>query len=145
MCLVSSVVRVLLCARFVFSWVVLSTLQGKSGAVVKAKSPSSDSGALVEHVSSQVMQCIVLFYLGDLEAAMAFVPELSILCTCLPPWCAYLAAHGLYWCGRILALSESREDALRCMRQAKAFKKYPFNISTKVSKVLDSLERGGTA
>jgi len=95
---------------------------------------------LVEHVSAQVLQCVVLFYLGDLEQAMAFVPELSRLCMCLPPWCTYLSAHGLYWCGRLLSLTAQMTDALRCLRQAKALKKYPFNISTKVCKVLEELE-----
>merc|ERR1711920_296128 len=77
-----------------------------------------DTGALVEHTSAQVFECVVLFYLGDPEGAMEFVPELSRLCVQLPTWCAYIAAHGLYWCGRIFALVDARVDAIRCLRQA---------------------------
>lgn len=104
---------------------------------IAANSP--EMAILVEHVSAQVMQCIILFYLGDLEQAMTFVPQLSWLCTVLPPWCVYLQVHGLYWCGRVYALSNDNVEAARCLRLAKVQKKYPFNISTKVSKVLDTL------
>jgi len=103
---------------------------------------SEEMALLVEYVGAQVMQCVVLFYLGEVEQAMSFVPELSHLCACLPPWCTYLRVHGLYWCGRMLALSENSTEALRCLRQAsKVSRKYPFNIGHKISKVLESLER----
>jgi len=105
---------------------------------LRANSP--EMGILVEYVSAQVIQVIILFYLGDLEQAMTFVPQLSRLLNWLPAWCGYLTVHGLYWCGRILALSDQLGDARRCLQQAKAHKKYPFNISTKVAKVLEGLE-----
>jgi hypothetical protein len=117
-----------------------SSTPGSADSLSKIGATSPEMGILVEHVSSQVMQCIILFYLGDLDQAMTFVPQLSLLCTCLPPWCNYLQVHGLYWCGRVFALSNVNGDALRCLRQAKAQKKYPFNISMKISKVLESLE-----
>jgi len=84
--------------------------------------------------------CVVLFYLGDVEQAMTFVPDLAILCASLPSWCTYLMVHGLYWCGRMLNLSMRRADAVRCLQQAKVHKKYPFNINSKICKVLEGLE-----
>lgn len=98
-----------------------------------------DEGALVEYVSAQVLQCIILFYLGDVDQAMSVVPQIRKHCGTLPPWCAYLGAHGLYWCGRILALAAYPGDAVLCLRQAKAYKKYPFFIGVKISKVLQEL------
>ena len=56
---------------------------------------------------------VICFYLGDAEAAMLHVPELSTLCPRLPPWATYIAAHGLYWSGRIMALQDRDEDAPR--------------------------------
>jgi len=112
----------------------------KPHAVPKVCPNSPEMGVLIEYVSAQTIHCIILFYLGDVDKAMTFVPQLWRLCLCLPAWASYLAAHGLYWCGRILALSNNVTDALVCLRQAKAHKKYPFNISAKVSQVLAALE-----
>jgi len=114
--------------------------QGSSVRQIEIAANSPEMGILVEHVSAQVMQCIILFYLGDLEQAMTIVPQLSCLCTLLPPWCVYLQVHSLYWCGRIFALSDNTPEALRCLRQAKVHKNYPFNIEKKVTKVLDTLK-----
>lgn len=95
----------------------------------------------VEHVSALVIRCVVLFYLGDAEQAMAFVPELARLCPLVPSWCTYLSAHGLYWCGRIFSICGRRDEALSCLRQALVYKKYPFNIGVKISKVLEELDQ----
>merc|ERR1712113_950365 len=95
--------------------------------IPRLQQDSKEMGTLIEYVSAQVMLSIVLFYIGDVEQAMTFVPELSHLCSCLPSWCTYLEVHGLYWCGRIFALSADRNEALRCLRRARARKKYPFN------------------
>mmetsp|Transcript_141558 Transcript_141558/g.359575 ORF Transcript_141558/g.359575 Transcript_141558/m.359575 type:complete len:887 (-) Transcript_141558:50-2710(-) len=102
-----------------------------------------DTNVLVELVSARVVECVILFYLADVDQAMTFVPRLWQLCVQLPSWSAYLAAHGLYWCGRILALAAQPENAIRCLRQAKAVKKYPFGIHEKILKVLMELESGG--
>lgn len=104
------------------------------------RAAASSDADRVEFTGAQVIRCIVLFYLGDLEQAMLFVPELSRLCERLPRWCAYISAHGLYWCGRMLSLSAHKDAAVHCLRQAKALKKYPFNISSKICKVLEELE-----
>merc|ERR1719350_1703327 len=88
---------------------------------------SPEMGMFVEHTSALVMQCVVLFYLGDVDQAMTIVPHLSCFCGYLPAWCTYLAVHGLYWCGRLFTLNGDHAEALRCMRQAKSYKKYPFN------------------
>jgi len=101
---------------------------------------AAETAAFVEHTSCQVMQSIVLFYLGDVNKAMTFVPQLAVSCAALPAWSSYLTVHGLYWCGRIFALSGNEAEAVRCLTQARAYKKYPFNISSKVSKVLETLQ-----
>jgi len=96
-----------------------------------------DEGAsLVEVASALTIQVVISFYLGDAEAALVFVPELSQLCPRLPSWATYLSAHGLYWCGRVLALNDRDEDARSCLHLARSYKKYPFNINVKISKVL---------
>jgi len=100
-----------------------------------------EAGAVVEYASAQTLRCIILFYLGEAEQALEFVPALAQLCSSLPQWCAYISAHGLYWCGRILALGARRSEAVRCLSQAKALKKYPFHIGIKISKVLEALEQ----
>eukprot|EP00931_Biecheleriopsis_adriatica_P053544 TRINITY_DN31360_c0_g1_i1.p1 TRINITY_DN31360_c0_g1~~TRINITY_DN31360_c0_g1_i1.p1 ORF type:complete len:793 (+),score=162.47 TRINITY_DN31360_c0_g1_i1:318-2381(+) len=92
--------------------------------------------ALVEQGSALTIQVVICFYLGDADAAMVLVPDLSQVCPRLPAWASYISAHGLYWCGRVLALNERNLDAQRCLQQAKAYKKYPFNINVKISKVL---------
>jgi len=120
---------------------VRAPVNGNSMHAPQVSPNTPEMAVLVEHVSAQVMQCIILFYLGDLDQAMVFVPQLSSLCSCLPAWCLYLHVHGLYWCGRVFALSGQNPEAIRCLRQARQYKKYPFNISTKISKVLDSLEK----
>mmetsp|Transcript_156147 Transcript_156147/g.500874 ORF Transcript_156147/g.500874 Transcript_156147/m.500874 type:complete len:907 (+) Transcript_156147:89-2809(+) len=99
----------------------------------------------VEFVSARTIECVLLFYLADLDQAMTFVPQLAHNCTLLPPWCAYLAAHGLYWSGRVMALSGQETEAARSLRHAKALKNYPFNISKKISSVLAEFEAGGQA
>jgi len=108
-----------------------------------ACSQRSNASALVELVSARVVECVILFYLADIDQAMTLVPYLSQQCMQLPSWSTYLAAHGLYWCGRILALAAQSDDAIRCLRHARAFKKYPFGIHEKISKVLMELESGG--
>lgn len=124
-----------------------ATLREMRASLERRPGPAGDAAAggpeLVEHAAAQVLRCVVLFYLGDAEGAMAFVPELSRLCGRLPRWCAYLAAHGLYWCGRMLSLSERREEALCCLRQARAHRRYPFDIGAKVCRVLEELEASG--
>ncbi|CAE6972280.1 unnamed protein product [Symbiodinium natans] len=100
------------------------------------ESAGTDESSMVEMVSALTLQVVICFYLGDAEAAMVFIPDLSQLCPRLPAWAMYLSAHGLYWCGRILALTGRDTDARTCFQQAKMYKKYPFNISVKISKVL---------
>lgn len=100
-----------------------------------------DTEVLVECASSAMVLSVISFYQGDLDQAMAVVPELSLLCAALPAWATYLAAHSLYWCGRIFDLSGHRDEALRCLKQGKALKKYPFNIESKISTALAQVER----
>eukprot|EP00927_Polykrikos_kofoidii_P036810 TRINITY_DN31051_c0_g3_i2.p1 TRINITY_DN31051_c0_g3~~TRINITY_DN31051_c0_g3_i2.p1 ORF type:complete len:678 (-),score=108.57 TRINITY_DN31051_c0_g3_i2:209-2122(-) len=96
---------------------------------------------LVEHVSALMLECVILFYLGDADEAMTAASQVAQLDVEVPCGCSYLMAHGLYWAGRIHAVRGLTADARRCLRQAKSYKKYPFNISQKVSKVLDGLDR----
>mmetsp|Transcript_28779 Transcript_28779/g.67705 ORF Transcript_28779/g.67705 Transcript_28779/m.67705 type:complete len:737 (-) Transcript_28779:58-2268(-) len=100
------------------------------------ESENDNDSCIVEMASALTIQVVICFYLGDAEAAMVFIPDLSQLCPRLPGWATYLSAHGLYWCGRILALTGRDVDAQACFQQAKSYKKYPFNISVKISKVL---------
>eukprot|EP00438_Fugacium_kawagutii_P016825 Skav203784 [mRNA] locus=scaffold206:391587:395610:+ [translate_table: standard] len=46
-----------------------------------------------------------------IQVALVFVPELSQLCGRLPAWATYISAHGLYWCGRVLALNQRDAEA----------------------------------
>lgn len=96
----------------------------------------SMENSMVELASALTIQVVVCFYLGDAEAALIFVPELSQLCPRLPSWAMYLSAHGLYWCGRVFALNDRDEDARSCLQLARSYKKYPFNINVKICKVL---------
>eukprot|EP00439_Symbiodinium_sp_Y106_P031475 s1502_g3.t1 len=86
------------------------------------ESENDNDSCIVEMASALTIQVVICFYLGDAEAAMVFIPDLSQLCPRLPGWATYLSAHGLYW--------------QACFQQAKSYKKYPFNISVKISKVL---------
>ncbi|CAK9084221.1 Tetratricopeptide repeat protein 39B (TPR repeat protein 39B) [Durusdinium trenchii] len=90
----------------------------------------------VELASALTIQVVICFYLGDAAAAMVFVPELSELCPRLPSWATYISVHGLYWCGRVLALNQRDREAHSCLHLARSYKKYPFNIAVKISKVL---------
>mmetsp|Transcript_12006 Transcript_12006/g.34582 ORF Transcript_12006/g.34582 Transcript_12006/m.34582 type:complete len:370 (+) Transcript_12006:1-1110(+) len=101
----------------------------------------SEAEVLVESVSAQVIDAVLCFYLADVESAMEFVPSLSRSCLLLPGWASYLSAHGLYWCGRVYALASQTKSAVDCLRQAKSYKKYPFHIGEKISKVLVDLEK----
>lgn len=92
--------------------------------------------SMVELASALTIQVVVCFYLGDAEAALIFVAELSQLCPRLPSWAMYLSAHGLYWCGRVFALNDRDDDARFCLQLARSYKKYPFNINVKICKVL---------
>jgi hypothetical protein len=96
----------------------------------------AEEEAIVELASALTIQVVICFYLGDAQAAMLLVPELSHVAPRLPAWASYISAHGLYWCGRVFALSERDRDAQLCLQQAKAYKKYPFNIGVKIAKVL---------
>jgi len=107
-----------------------------SQASVIAVDGPSEAEAAVELASALTVQTVIRFYLGDATGAMELVPELSQLCPSLPIWASYISAHGLYWCGRVLALNSDNEEARLCLQQAKAYKKYPFNIGVKIAKVL---------
>jgi len=98
---------------------------------------------LVEHLSALMLECIYLFYLGDAEEASPVAAQLLELCSEAPPWASYLAVHGLYWAGRIYTVRGQVEEARQCLTQAKVYKKYPFNITVKVTRVLDALENDG--
>merc|ERR1711970_958911 len=66
------------------------TAKGLGQAPVQASGVESEEMAmLVEYACALVIRCVVLFYLGDLEQAMTFVPELVSLCALLPAWCNY--------------------------------------------------------
>lgn len=103
---------------------------------------SVELSILVEHTSALMLECIIYFYLSLAEDAEALqtAQELLQICRWVPSWCSYIAAHGLYWAGRIFSIQDRREEARACFRQARSYKKYPFNINQKVTKVLDSLE-----
>lgn len=92
--------------------------------------------ALVEYASQLTVLTVITFYLGDVDAAMEGVPDLAQICPRIPSWASYIAAHGMYWCGRIYALNGQPEEAKVCLRGAKSHKKYPFNIGVKIGKVL---------
>jgi len=121
---------------------ILASGHGDRLATARAHLVTADPTELlkvVEHTSARVFQCIVLFYLGDVEEAMTFVPHLALSCQLLPPWSAYVAAHGLYWCGRMFSQDGRNKEAIQCLREAAAQKKYPFQITTKVNTVLEPL------
>jgi len=107
---------------------------------VSESSEDTEGSSLVELASALTIQVVICFYLGDAAAAMVFVPELSEICPRLPSWATYLSAHGLYWCGRVLALNERDQDAYSCLQLARSYKKYPFNITVKISKVITQHE-----
>lgn len=111
--------------------------------VERRNEASEDTGSVVEHVSARLLECVLLFYLGDLEEAMAFVPSLVTRCAALPPWATYLAAHTLYWCGRVLSLVTPAHtcEAIQCLSLAAACRKYPFYIGPKISSMLDKLKK----
>jgi len=94
---------------------------------------------VVESVSAWLIDAVLCFYMASPGDAMDFVPSFAHLCMLLPPWAAYLSAHGLYWCGRIYAIEHQNHSAAMCLRQAKAYKKHPFFIGEKISSVLASL------
>ncbi|CAK0845429.1 unnamed protein product [Prorocentrum cordatum] len=111
-----------------------------AGAAEALQSPLAEE-SLVGYASARVVLCVVLFYLGDLDRAMEVVPELSQICSLLPAWSTYLAAHGWYWCGRVLDQCGRRGEALDCLKRGKALKKYPFGITEKMGKMLAQVER----
>eukprot|EP00929_Paragymnodinium_shiwhaense_P103002 TRINITY_DN66274_c0_g3_i1.p1 TRINITY_DN66274_c0_g3~~TRINITY_DN66274_c0_g3_i1.p1 ORF type:complete len:643 (-),score=111.87 TRINITY_DN66274_c0_g3_i1:271-2199(-) len=112
-----------------------------NGHLSQKQSAALRVSVLVEHISALLLQCVVLFYLGDAEEAMNVAPRLSQLCVEVPPWASYLGAHGLYWAGRILGINGMTTEALACFKKAKGYKKYPFGISSKLDKVMLELEQ----
>lgn len=117
-------------------------LQAMNGARKALRSPENpqEMKVIIEHTSALMLRSVVLFHLGDLASAMDFIRDLVQTSTALPPWCSYLAAHGLYWAGRIMSLSGCIPDAIQALRAAKGIKKYAFNINTKICKVLQNIE-----
>merc|ERR1719356_1457879 len=96
----------------------------------------------VEHMSAMLLECITLFYLGESVEALKIAEQLADMCPEAPSWCAYLAVHGLYWAGRIFIIEGRNDEARKCLQQAKSHKKYPFNITPKITTVLQELESG---
>eukprot|EP00928_Gymnodinium_smaydae_P037469 TRINITY_DN26001_c0_g1_i1.p1 TRINITY_DN26001_c0_g1~~TRINITY_DN26001_c0_g1_i1.p1 ORF type:complete len:624 (+),score=139.52 TRINITY_DN26001_c0_g1_i1:158-1873(+) len=113
-----------------------------------SRAPPSGGGAaalaraeVMRRASGLMLECVCLFFLGLPDEAAKPAAQFVDLQSRIPSCCTYLTVHGLYWCGRIFAILGRSKEAIACLRKAKAYKKYPFNIAVKLNTVLESVKQ----
>lgn len=83
-----------------------------------------------------MLHCIMSFHLGDVRHAHDICSRLEVAASRTED--KYYKGHGMYWCCRVWNLLGDKQRAISCAQKSKkAGKRYPFDISTKVSAFLD--------
>lgn len=101
----------------------------------------SESPYLSDYVSGMMLTIICYCFLGDQEVATLFSDRLVRATALLPPHYSYLAVHGLYWVGRCYFSVGMMKEAEVALLKAKKYKKYEFDISVKLDRVLADLKK----
>ena len=92
-----------------------------------------------EYCSARMIQIMSLALNGDTILAIDLCKVSSEAVDKLPSWAIYIAPHLLYWCSRVYIAEGNKKIAEVLLKKAKKYKKYIFDISLKIEKVITDL------
>eukprot|EP00743_Colponemidia_sp_Colp-15_P009695 GILK01010607.1.p1 GENE.GILK01010607.1~~GILK01010607.1.p1 ORF type:complete len:983 (-),score=201.56 GILK01010607.1:91-3039(-) len=96
----------------------------------------------IDLASGFMLQIMIYCLIGETRKAFNLIQDARSELNSLPSYCQYLIPHTLYWCGRA-ALEEGQVTvAIQYLKTAAKYKKYEFDISAKINRVLRDAEKG---
>ena len=114
------------------------------GLNLNSQDPSiyKDNAYFPDFISGMMLTIICYCFLGDSDIAYLFSQRLVRIIPFLPHLFTYLKVHSYYWAARSYAAESDKKGAQDLLLKAKKFKKYEFNIDSKIDRVLSDLKKG---
>ena len=92
-----------------------------------------------EYCSARMLQIMALALNGDTAHAAEICKGVVEVIDMIPAWANYIAPHILYWCARVFIVEDDKVGARGLLKKAKKYKKYIFDISLKIDRVISDL------
>eukprot|EP00742_Colponemidia_sp_Colp-10_P008071 GILJ01008711.1.p1 GENE.GILJ01008711.1~~GILJ01008711.1.p1 ORF type:complete len:992 (-),score=162.32 GILJ01008711.1:118-3093(-) len=116
--------------------------RSKVGGSTTATNVEQTMELSIDLASGFMLQIMIYCLIGETRKAFNLIQDARSELNSLPTYCQYLIPHTLYWCGRA-ALEEGQVTvAIQYLKTAAKYKKYEFDISAKISRVLRDAEKG---